>query len=293
MELQGIILQSIGGFYYVEAADAVYECRARGHFRKQGITPLVGDHVRISCQADDVGTLEEILPRKNSLIRPPVANLDCLVIVVSIAEPDPNPLVIDKMIAVAVYREIQPVIVINKSDLSDTVWLEDIYRKVGIPLFVVSAHISASCADLQAYLNGKVCAFTGNSGVGKSSILNRLRPELLLETGEISHKLGRGRHTTRSACLYPMEGGGYLADTPGFSSLDLDRVEPIAKEELENVFEEFVPHLGKCRFIGCAHVKEKDCAVRKAVELGEIASSRYENYVTLYEEAKKRREWEK
>ena len=293
MELQGIILQGIGGFYYVEAADAVYECRARGSFRRQGITPVAGDLVRISCQTDDTGTVEAILPRKNSLVRPPVANLDCLVIVVSITEPEPNTLVIDKMIAVATYRQIQPVIVINKADLSDTGWLEDIYSKVGVPLFVVSANDPASCGELQHYLAGKVCAFTGNSGVGKSSILNRLRPELLLETGEISQKLGRGRHTTRSACLYPMEGGGYLADTPGFSSLDMDRVEPIPKEELESVFEEFTPHLGKCRFIGCAHVKEKECAIRRAVEAGEISPSRYESYVTLYEEAKNRREWEK
>lgn len=291
--LSGIVLHSIGGFYYVETADAVYECRARGHFRHEGITPVVGDKVKITCQSATRGTVEEVLPRKNCLVRPPVANIDCLVIVVSIADPAPNTLVLDKMLAMAIYRDITPVIVINKSDLQETAWLEQIYRSAGFEIFVTSAANQQSFLPLKEVLRGKVCAFTGNSGVGKSTILNHICPELQLETGEISQKLGRGRHTTRSAQLYPMQDGGYWADTAGFSSLDMERVEPIPKEWLEDVFPEFAPHIAFCRFTGCSHTKEKECGVRMAVDRGDICESRYANYVTLYEEAQKRVEWKK
>ena len=291
-EIQGIVLRGIGGFYYVEAADAVYECRARGLLRRQGLTPVAGDRVTVEVQPSGEGVLTQIAERRNVLVRPPVANLDLLVLVASICEPVTNTLVLDKMIAVAEKKGITPIIVINKSDLADPSPLEAVYRTAGFECYVVSAHHPETLAALRERLTGQVSVFAGNSGVGKSSLLNALDPSLTLETGEISQKLGRGRHTTRAASLYPLA-GGYLVDTPGFSSLDLEQVETIHKDELPDCFREFAPHIGHCRFIGCAHYKEPDCAVRAAVEAGEIARSRYESYVSMYELVKDKKEWEK
>lgn len=291
-ELEGLVLRCIGGFYYVEAADAVYTCRARGAFRRQGLSPVAGDRVVISVPDSGDGTVSQVLPRRNCLVRPPVANVDVLVLVASIREPITNTLVLDKMIAVAEKQGICPLIVINKTDLGDPQPLADVYRRAGFECFVVSALDPQSLQPLRERLVGCVSVFTGNSGVGKSSILNGLYPSLVLETGEISQKLGRGRHTTRSASLYRM-GDGYLVDTPGFSSLDMEQVEPIAKDELADCFREFEPYIGDCRFSGCAHYKEPNCAVRTAVERGEIAPSRYESYVTMYEAVKDKKEWEK
>ena len=291
-ELEGLVLRCIGGFYYVEAADAVYTCRARGAFRRQGLSPVAGDRVVISVPETGDGAVERVLPRRNALVRPPVANVDVLVLVASICEPTTNTLVLDKMIAIAEKQRICPVVVINKTDLGDPQPLADIYRQAGFECYEVSAHDPQSLQPLRERLAGCVSVFPGNSGVGKSSILNGLYPELVLETGEISQKLGRGRHTTRSASLYRM-GEGYVVDTPGFSSLDMEQVEPIAKDELADCFREFEPYFGDCRFIGCAHYKEPDCAIRSAVERGEIAPSRYESYVTMYEAVKDKKEWEK
>ncbi len=288
----GVILQSIGGFYYVETADAVYECRARGVFRKERITPLSGDRVTIMVQDDGSGILQEILPRRNVLVRPPVANLDCLAIVASIAEPRPNLQLLDKLIAVAENAGIEPIVVITKSDLDDTQALETIYRHAGFPVFSVNHTSVESAAPLKAFLQGKITALTGNSGVGKSSLLNIIDPHICRETGEISKKLGRGRHTTRSVILLPLSCGGYLADTPGFSALDLERTQPIDKDALFDCFREFEPYFGKCRFTGCSHVHEPNCAIRAAVETGEISRSRYDSYVAMYEEAKTRKSWE-
>ncbi len=288
----GLILQSIGGFYYVETADGIYECKARGAFRKERITPLSGDRVTITASTDGVGTIEEIQPRRNSLVRPPIANVDHLAIVASVTEPKPNLLLLDKLIAIAENNGIEPLVVITKSDLDDTAELEEIYRKAGLPLFTVTNTVAESAASLKAFLAGKITAFTGNSGVGKSSLLNVIDPTLCRETGEISKKLGRGRHTTRSVTLFPLSGGGYLADTPGFSALDIEHTQPIDKDDLFDCFCEFEPYFGKCRFTGCSHVHEPDCAIRVAVEAGEIARSRYESYVAMYEEAKLRKPWE-
>ena len=220
---QGIILQCVGGFYYVETADAVYTCRARGTLRRQGITPLAGDRAEISIQPSGEGMVETILERRNSLIRPPVANLDFLVLVASVCQPSTNMLVLDKMIAIAEKKGITPIVVINKADLADTATLEDIYRKACMELYVVSAVQPETLEPLKRRLAGHISAFSGNSGVGKSSILNAIDPSLVLETGEISQKLGRGRHTTRTATLYHFA-DGYLVDTPGFSSLDMEQV---------------------------------------------------------------------
>lgn len=290
--LQGIILRSIGGFYYVEAADTVYTCRARGAFRRQGITPVAGDYVVITAQQDNTGVLEEVLERKNVLVRPPVANIDVLVLVASICHPRTNTLVLDKMIAVAEKKGICPVIVINKSDLGDPKELESIYLSTGLEYFTVTATDPRSLEPLRRRLAGKTCVFAGNSGVGKSSILNAIDPTLELSTGEISEKLGRGRHTTRTATLYHLA-DGFLVDTPGFSSLDMEQVESISKDELADCFREFASYEGKCRFIGCAHYREPNCAVRQAVESGDISQSRYDSYVAMYEAVKDKKEWDK
>ena len=292
-QVQGLVLRCVGGFYYVKTTDGVYTCRARGAFRRAGLTPVAGDQVLIQPQEVDMtGVLQEILPRRNVLVRPPVANVDLLVLVASVCHPTTNTLVLDKMIAVAEKNHICPVVLVNKSDLGDPTELENIYGSVGIPCYIVSARQPDTLASVRGLLEGKISVFAGNSGVGKSSILNQLAPELVLPTGEISEKLGRGRHTTRTVSLYPMA-GGYLVDTPGFSSLELDRVEPIDKETLAGCFREFRPHEGRCRFSGCAHYREPGCSVRNAVEEGAISPSRYASYVAMYEAVKDKKEWEK
>ena len=293
MEQKGLLLKCLGGFYYVEADDGkTYECRARGIFRKRGMSPYAGDRVTISTQEDGTGSIEAIEPRKNSLIRPPVANMDQLFIVVAVREPAPSTLIIDKTIAAAESKGIEPVLVISKTDLEDAGWLCEIYEKAGIPCVPVSSVTGEGVERIRAMLQGKISAFTGNSGVGKSTLLNRVDPRLSLETGEISQKLGRGRHTTRQVELLPLPGGGYVADTPGFSSIDLERYELIRKEDLPHCFREFVPYLGECRFTSCSHTCEKGCAVLEAVEEGKIAPSRHESYVTMYQEVKDIKEWQ-
>ncbi|MBR2406574.1 MAG: ribosome small subunit-dependent GTPase A [Clostridia bacterium] len=292
--INGLIVQGIGGFYYVETADAVYECKARGAFRREGITPVAGDRVEIAVNEDGVtGTLQRVLPRRNVLVRPPVANLDQLAVVASVAEPAPHPLLLDKLIAIAEENEIEPIVVITKSDLQDTTVWEETYRKAGIPVFTVTVTDPQTADPLREQLKGRITAFAGNSGVGKSSLLNVIEPSWQRETGEISQKLGRGRHTTRSAELFRLPNGGYLADTAGFSALDMERIHPIDKERLEDCFREFRPLFGQCRFTGCAHVHEPDCAVKAAVEAGEICLTRYESYCAMYAQAEQRKSWEK
>ena len=221
-ELKGIILKSTGGFYYVEAANGVYECKARGIFRKKNNSPKVGDRVIISIPSEGYCSIEEILPRKNTLKRPPLSNIDILVIVVSTTEPAPNALVIDKMTATAVDNGIEPAVVISKSDLKSSEDLLAIYRKAGIKAFAYSSEEPQKAVEIKRFLKNKTAAFTGNSGVGKSTLLNILYPELELQTGEISEKLGRGRHTTRTVELFKTV-EGYVTDTPGFSTVDLQR----------------------------------------------------------------------
>lgn len=289
---QGLLLQGIGGFYYIEAADAVYECKARGTLRRDGITPVAGDRVLFTRLDDVHGVLEEVLPRRNVLVRPPVANVDQLAVVASVAQPRPNLLLIDKMIALAEDHGIEPLLVITKTDLMTHSFPTADYRRAGLSVFEVSTTVPISAQPLKDRLIGRVTAFTGNSGVGKSSLLNLVEPSLQRETQEISQKLGRGRHTTRSAVLIPLPEGGYLVDTPGFSSLDTERMIPVDKERLEDCFREFAPFLGGCRFTGCSHIHEPGCAVCEAVKRDEIARSRHESYVAMYREAEKRKSWE-
>lgn len=290
MKIEGLIVKSNSGFYYVKCADDIIECHARGIFRKEHKSPLVGDRVFLSKDGT-TGTIEEILPRKNSLVRPPIANIDMLVIVVSTTQPVPNLLVIDRLIVTAEQKGIEPVVVVSKGDLCDGDDLCTIYKQAGITSFAASGVTGEGIDELKKLIAGRIGAFTGNSGVGKSSILNRLDPSLVLETGEISHKLGRGRHTTRIVELF-CTCGGFIADTPGFSSLDAGKVDPILKENLQFVFREFAPYIDHCRYTGCSHTKEDGCAVLEAVKNGDIAASRHKSYCAMYEEAKDIKEWE-
>lgn len=287
----GIILKITGGFYYVEAADSVYECKARGVFRKRGMSPLVGDVVDISVPDDGYCSIDRIHERRNYLVRPSLANLDNLMIISSVKEPDANLYLIDKMTAAAVNKEITPIVVFSKSDLAQTDHLVEIYRKVGIPAFSFSSVDNRGLEEIKAVLKDKVTAFCGNSGVGKSTLLNALFPELSLQTGAISDKLGRGRHTTRTVELFKKH-GGYIADTPGFSTVDIERFELIRKDELKFAFPEFDEHFGTCQFNSCNHVCEKGCRVLEAVENGEIPRSRHDSYVRMYNEVKDIKEWQ-
>ncbi len=289
MKLTGIITKGIGGFYYVEVANAIYECKARGIFRKNKITPLVGDKVEISVNDNAENTIDVILERKNFLIRPPVANIDNLIIVVSTVEPKPNFFVIDKLITLAEYKNIEPYIVISKTDLSSYDEIVDVYKNTGINIIVLDN--DDSIQKVQDIMKNKISAFTGNSGVGKTTLLNKLDNTLNLSTGAISDKLGRGRHTTRQAQLFNVC-GGYVIDTPGFSSLDFEKTEIIKKDELPYCFREFRDYLGTCKFTSCAHVNDKGCSICQAVKDGYINETRHNSYVQLYNQAKEIKEWE-
>lgn len=290
---EGIILKALSGFYYVQCGEGEpVTCRARGKFRYKKITPLVGDRVAITMQEDGSGSLDEILPRRNFFQRPAVANIDQMVIIASGAIPVTDPFLVDRIVALAESKECEPIICINKWDLVQAEELYQIYTAAGFHTIKVSAETGLGIEELRSLLAGKVSAFTGNSGVGKSSILNALQPDFGLATGEISEKLGRGRHTTRHVELFPVS-GGLIADTPGFSAFDTDKGEIRDKELLQHTFREFRPYLDECRFIGCAHVKEKGCAVLEALKEGKIQPSRHRSYVRLYELAKENKPWEK
>ena len=271
----------------------MFTCRARGKHRHAGLTPLVGDRVRFTPLEDGSGALDEILPRKNEFYRPAVANIDLLVVVASQAVPVTDPFLIDRVAAIAASRGCETLVCINKWDLEPGEALASIYERAGFPTLRLSAETGEGVDALRQAIAGKVCAFTGNSGVGKSSILNALEPDFGLTTGEISDKLGRGRHTTRHVELFRLSCGALAADTPGFSSFDVDKMELARREELQYSFREFGPYLGKCRFQDCAHVKEKGCAVLAAVRAGEIPPTRHRSYVRLYEQARAIPDWQR
>ena len=288
---EGRIVRSLSGFYDVRTPGGLITCRARGILRKAGSSPLTGDLVEISVEKGK-GMVEKILPRKNHFIRPAVANVDALVVFAANVNPVTEPFLIDRVAAIAGDQNVDVYLCVNKCDLDPAMDLVRIYRHAGFPVICTSAETGEGVAELRALLTGKLTAFTGNSGVGKSSILNRLAPELKLETGEVSEKLGRGRHTTRHVELYRLGEDTYVADTPGFSSFDTDQMELILKENLQYAFPDFGSFIGKCRFDDCSHRKEPDCAVRAAVEAGGIEKSRYESYLKLYEKSSQLKAWE-
>ncbi|MCI8552710.1 MAG: ribosome small subunit-dependent GTPase A [Lawsonibacter sp.] len=290
---EGIICKALSGFYYVDDGQAVTACRARGKHRYAKLTPLVGDRVRFTPLEGGNGALDEILPRKNEFYRPAVANIDLLVVVASQAVPVTDPFLIDRVAAIAAGRGCETLVCVNKCDLEPGEDLARIYKRAGFPTLQVSAETGEGLDKLRQAIADKVCAFTGNSGVGKSSILNALETDFSLATGEISNKLGRGRHTTRHVELFRLSCGALAVDTPGFSSFDVDKMELARKEELQYAFREFAPFLGKCRFQDCAHVKEKGCAVIEAVRVGEIPPTRHQSYIRLYEQARAIPDWQR
>ena len=291
--IEGIILKGIGGFYYVDTAEGLIECKARGRFRKTVGKPIVGDRVTLEIQPEDgTGYLLDIAPRKNSLVRPAVANLDLLVAVASAAPPVTDPFLIDKVTAIAVHKEIGALVVINKTDENAGDALFEAYQKSGIDVLRVSALTGEGIDELKARLRGRVAAFAGNSGVGKSSVLNRIDPQFGAAVGAISDRIGRGKHTTRHVELHPIEGGGYIADTPGFSTVDIERFELIRKDDLKFAFPEFEDYFGTCKFNSCNHLCEQGCSVLDAVEQGIIPRSRHESYVRMYNEVKDIKDWQ-
>ena len=288
---QGRILRSISGFYDVQTPEEIVTCRARGILRKEGNSPLTGDLVEITVERGK-GMVEKILPRKNSFIRPAVANVDALVVFAANVNPVTEPFLIDRVAAIAGDQDVPVYLCVNKCDLDPGENLVRIYENAGFPVIRTSAETGEGVQQLRQLLQGKLTAFTGNSGVGKSSILNRLCPELNLATGEVSQKLDRGRHTTRHVELYPLGDNTYVADTPGFSSFDTDQMDVILKENLQYAFPDFGPYIGKCRFDDCTHRKEPECAVRRAWEEGKIEPTRYDSYLKLYEKNSQIKLWE-
>ena len=292
MKIDGIIKKGIGGFYYVEAADGIiYECKARGVFRKEKITPLAGDKVEISVDENNKNSIDKIYERRNMFKRPPIANVDKLVIVSSVCDPRPNLLIIDRLTAVAVYKNVEPIIVFTKNDLQSADEYIEIYKNAGFKTFAVSNETGEGIGEVKAIIENGVCVFTGNSGVGKSSLINRMYPDFALETGEISKKLGRGRHTTRHVELLKIN-NGYIADTPGFSSLDFETNDLIKKDELAFCFPDFSDYIDSCKFSTCAHVNDKGCRLIEAVNSGDVMRSRHESYVTMYNEVKDIKDWQ-
>ncbi len=290
-KLTGRIIRSISGFYDVQVPGKVISCRARGILRKEGNSPLTGDMVTISVERGK-GMVESILPRRNSFVRPAVANVDALVVFAANVNPITEPFLIDRVAAIAGDQEVAVYLCVNKCDLDPAVDLVRIYQNAGFPVICTSAETGEGVEELRSLLKGKLTAFTGNSGVGKSSILNRLCPELALPTGEVSEKLGRGRHTTRHVELYCLDADTYVADTRGFSSFDTDQMDVILKENLQYAFPDFGRYLGDCQFHDCSHRREPGCAVRAAAEAGQIEETRYDSYLRLYEKASQINLWE-
>ncbi len=290
-KLVGRIIKALSGFWYVEAEGGVYQCRAKGRFRLDNITPLVGDFAEITPLGGNDGNIDGLLPRKNAFIRPAVANIDIMVIIASAAIPVTDPFLIDRMAAIAELKGCEPVICFNKCDLTRADTLFSLYRNAGFKAVNTSAVAGEGIEKLREIIGGKFCVFTGNSGVGKSSILNLLKPELCLRTDDVSVKLGRGRHTTRHVEIFRLDNGAMIADTPGFASFTDEDISLELKERLPYLFREFRTHLEHCRFTDCAHVSDNGCGVLKALKEGKIAASRHESYVRLKEQADKLEVW--
>ncbi|MCI7096201.1 MAG: ribosome small subunit-dependent GTPase A [Clostridiales bacterium] len=287
----GRIIRSISGFYEVQTSKGTVTCRARGNLRHERECPVTGDLVEITVEKGK-GMVEKILPRRNCFVRPAVANVDALVVFAASANPVTEPFLIDRVAAIAGNQEVPVYLCVNKCDLDPAQDLVRIYSHAGFPVIRASAETGEGVENLRSMIRGKLVAFTGNSGVGKSSMLNRLCPELGLATGEVSEKLGRGRHTTRHVELYSLGEETFVADTPGFSSFDTDQMELILKENLQYAFPDFGPFLGRCQFHDCTHRKEPGCAVTAALAAGELEPTRYESYLRLYERMSQIKQWE-
>ena len=292
--MQGKIVKGIAGFYYVHVVESgVYECKAKGTFRKDKIRPLVGDNVEIDIldEKDMEGSITKILPRKNDLIRPAVANIDQALVVFAVTQPEPHFNLLDRFLVMMERKEIPTVLCFNKTDIAESpaiTELKEIYSGCGYPVIFTSAREEENISQLKELLKGKTTAIAGPSGVGKSSLINLLQSEVRMETGSISRKIARGKHTTRHSELIVLGEDSYIMDTPGFSSLYVNDFE---KEELKYCFPEFEPYEGQCRFIGCDHIHEPDCAVKAAVEEGKINKVRYDDYTEMYRELKERKSY--
>lgn len=290
--IEGIIIKALSGFYYVDTAEGVISCKARGRFRLDGTSPLVGDRVRLIQDKDGTGRIDAVCERKNFFIRPSVANIDALVFIAANVNPVTDPFLIDRVAVIAHEANCELIVCVNKIDLDKGDTLYDIYRLAGYRVIRTSAETGEGAEELFDAMRGKVCAFTGNSGVGKSSILNVLLPGAAIPTDTVSEHLGRGKHTTRHVELYPLGENTFAADTPGFASFEIQMMQAITKEQLQYDFPEFTPYIGKCRFLDCAHLKEPDCAVRQALEEDKISRSRYDSYVRLYDLTAKQKPWD-
>ncbi len=289
-KLTGRIVRSLSGFYDVQTPKGLITCRGRGSLRRTA-SPLTGDLVEITTEGKK-GMVEKILPRKNSFVRPAVANIELLVIFAANVNPVTEPFLIDRVAAIAGDKEVSVALCVNKCDLDPAIDLMRIYSRAGFPVILASAETGQGVQELKDLIRGKVVAFTGNSGVGKSSMLNALCPALSLPVGEVSEKLGRGRHTTRHVELYDLGDDTFVADTPGFSSFDTDQMEVLLKENLQYAFPDFAPYLGACQFHDCTHRKEPGCCLRSAVEAGDVEPTRYDSYLRLYEKAAQIKTWE-
>ena len=290
--MEGTIIKALSGFYYVSCGENVYECKARGRFRLDGMSPLVGDKVCFATDSSGKGFIEKVYDRKNSFIRPAVANIDALVFVAANTNPITDPFLIDRVSVIAEEACCELIVCINKVDIDPADELYAIYTGSGFTTRRTSAATGEGIPELRAALDGKICAFTGNSGVGKSSLLNSISPEFNIEVAAVSNKLGRGKHTTRHVELYNIGDATFIADTPGFASFDIKMMQNIEKQELQHDFREFKKYIGSCRFNDCAHLKEPGCAVTDALRRGEIMPSRYQSYKRLYELSAQNNFWE-
>ena len=289
---EGVIVKALSGFYYVQTDERLLECKARGRFRLDGTSPLVGDRVECSLDAHGRGRIDRVFERRNFFIRPAVANVDALVFVAANTNPVTDPFLIDRVSVIAESAGCELIVCINKTDIDPANELYGIFTAAGFTVVRTSVPDGTGIDALRREIAGKICAFTGNSGVGKSSIMNALSPGLNIKTAEVSEKLGRGKHTTRHVELFDIGGGTYAADTPGFASFDIEMMEIIPKEQLQFDFVEFAPYIGECRFNNCAHLKEPGCAVTQAVADGKIMPSRYRSYERLYALSAQHKSWE-
>ena len=289
---EGVIVKALSGFYYVQTDERLLECKARGRFRLDGTSPLVGERVVCSLDAHGKGRIDRVFERRNFFIRPAVANVDALVFVAANTNPVTDPFLIDRVSVIAESAGCELIVCINKTDVDPADELYGIFTAAGFTVVRTSVPDGTGIDALRREIAGKICAFTGNSGVGKSSIMNALSPGLNIKTAEVSEKLGRGKHTTRHVELFDIGGGTYAADTPGFASFDIEMMEIIPKEQLQFDFVEFAPYIGECRFNNCAHLKEPGCAVTQAVADGKIMPSRYRSYERLYALSAQHKSWE-